>query len=173
MIVCLLVEYVCEEEWNETSCYKWNEMNKIFQRWPIDDNHVRYNPFTISFRLLEVRFKSKAANFSEKLIFIYLLTNVYPLRFRCYIFISSFQICRKKILQQRSFHYSIHLHILYTPTLKSSFFNPSPLSTILVKVSKLYTECIKSTKSRGLLPAGSNSIERLEGVVHIPLIEVS
>lgn len=67
----------------------------------------------------------------------------------------------------------IHLHILYTPTLKSSFFNPSPLSTILVKVSKLYTECIKSTKSRGLLPAGSNSIERLEGVVHIPLIEVS
>lgn len=148
---------------------KRNEQNlsKMADRW-----QSRYNPFTISFPLLEVRFKSKPANFSEKLIFIYLLTNVYPLRFRCYIFISSFQICRKKILQQ-SFHYSIHLHILYTPTLKSSFFNPSPLSTILVKVSKLYTECIKSTKSRGLLPAGSNSIERLEGVVHIPLIEVS
>lgn len=170
MIVCSLVEYVCEEEWNETSCYKWNETNKIFQRWPIDDNHIT---ILLLSRLVEVRFKSKLANFSEKLIFIYLLTNVYLLRFRCYIFISSFQICRKKILQQRSFHYSIHLHILYTPTLKSSFFNPSPLSTILVKVSKLYTECIKSTKSRGLLPAGSNSIERLEGVVHIPLIEVS
>lgn len=149
---------------------KRNEQNlsKMADRW-----QSLYNPFTISFPLLEFRFKSKPANFSEKLIFIYLLTNVYLLRFRCYIFISSFQICRKKILQQRSFHYSIHLHILYTPTLKSSFFNPSPLSTILVKVSKLYTECIKSTKSRGLLPAGSNSIERLEGVVHIPLIEVS
>lgn len=77
---------------------------------------------------------------------------MYLLRIQCYIFIPSFKFVEKNFEQRsrKSIVLLFHFHILHTPTRKSSFFSLSPLSTMLVKVSKLYKECIKSTKSRGL-----------------------
>lgn len=113
-----------------------NEMNEIFRRWSNRSTFVYY---------LEVcvRFKSKPANLihlskfsSEKLIFIHSLINVRLLIFQCYHLLKNSGT--KIVLLFHSFPHFIHAH-----PRKSSFFNPSLLSTIPVKSFLNYTRMHK------------------------------